>query len=116
MPRMDSTIQQIYVMFLLSIRVTIVVYIIILKIFFFSYTFNEKSDSSSTIPTEPEVLNKPRCLDLREFITEPTCITEMKAPDQDLLQVQAVPFPWNRQGTKSGFFSRIYFGSTQDLI
>ena len=68
-------------MFLLSIRVTIVVYIIILKIFFFSYTFNEKSDSSSTIPTEPEVLNKPRCLDLREFITEPTCITEMKAPD-----------------------------------
>ena len=70
----------------------------------------------STIPTEPEVLNKPRCLDLREFITEPTCITEMKAPDQDLLQVQAVPFPWNRQGTKSGFFSRIYFGSTQDLI
>ena len=33
-------------MVLLSIRVTIIVYIIILKIFFFSYTFNEKSDSS----------------------------------------------------------------------
>ena len=46
----------------------------------------------NTIPTEPEVLNKPRCLDL-EFITEPTCITEMKAPDQDSLQVQAAPFP-----------------------
>ena len=43
----------------------------------------------STIPTEPKVLNKPRCLDLREFITEPTYITEMKVPDQDSLQVQA---------------------------
>lgn len=92
MPRMDSTIQQIYAMFLLSIRVTIVVCIIILKIFFSVTLLMRKVTVPNTIPTEPEVLNKPRCLDL-EFITEPTCITEMKAPDQDSLQVQAAPFP-----------------------
>ena len=72
---------------MLSTRITIVVYIIILKIFFSVTLLMRKVTVPSTIPTEPKVLNKPRCLDLREFITEPTYITEMKVPDQDSLQV-----------------------------
>ena len=38
---------------------------------------------SSTILTEPVVPIKPRSLDLTEFITEPTSVKEIKAPDQD---------------------------------
>lgn len=54
MPRMDSTIQQIYAMFLLSIRVTIVVCIIILKIFFSVILLMRKVTVPNTIPTEPK--------------------------------------------------------------
>lgn len=53
----------------------------------------------NTIPTEPEVLNKPRCLDL-EFITEPTCITEMKAPDQGFTPGAGSPISLEQTGHK----------------
>lgn len=46
-------------MFLLSIRVTIIVYIIILRIFFSVTLLMRKVTVPSTIPTEPEVLIKP---------------------------------------------------------